>query len=141
MKLQEGTVLILSGTLTPETVPLHLKPYWASWRLVGNSNGHVLDQDLRMAAWSFFFIGGTVRGFAIGPGSDGAVNRAMRSVLNRVAAAGYNCAQVSDVAAGRFLGIPYVRVAVHPRHLQKNNTLGSLKQRSQTMATGVWCGG
>lgn len=136
--LNEGSVMILSGTLIPESLHLNLKPYWKAWNLIDNSNGHVLDQDLRRIGWNFFFISARVRSFMIGPGGPGTARRAMQRLLAKVRAAGFNCVQVSEITVSRFLGIPYVSVAAYARHVQKGNTLESLKQRIQTNAATAW---
>ena len=139
--IKEGSVLMLSGTPTPECVPLHLKPYYKAWKVIANSEGHVLDRDLRRAGWNFFFIAGVVRGYVLGNGSASAVKRALRRIAAKVKSAGFNCIQVSDVEVGKFLGIPYLRVSAYSRHIQKSNTLDSLKQRISTITEIVWSEG
>ena len=136
--IKEGSVLMLSGTPTPEAVPLHLKPYWKAWKVIANSDGHLLDRELRRQGWNFFFIAGAIHGFALGYGSASTGERAMRQVLGKVKSAGFNCIQVSDVEAHSFLGIPYLRLTAHSRHIQKTNTLDSMKQRSSTIAEIGW---
>ena len=136
--IKEGSILMLSGTTTPESVPLHLKPYCRAWKLIANSNGHLLDHDLRRAGWNFFFIAGVVHGYGLGNGTSGTVKRALRHIVDKVSPAGFNCIQVFDVQARRFLGIPYLRVSAYSRHIQKTNTLDSLKQRVSTIAEIAW---
>ena len=136
--IKEGSVLMLSGTPTPESVPLHLKPYWQSWKVIANSDGHLLDQDLRKAGWNFFFIAGVVHGYVLGNGSASTVRRALRRIAAKVKSASFNCIQVTDVTVGRFLGIPYLRVSAYSRHIQKTNMLDSLKQRVSTITEIAW---
>jgi hypothetical protein len=135
--LKQGSVLMVSGTFTPPSVPLNLKTYRETWRVIGNAGGHLLDEDLRRAGWNLFFIAGVIRGYALGSG-EGCVKRAMRHVLATVKAQGFNCAQVSDVLVKRFLGVPYVCVEAHSRHLQQSNILQTFKQRTQTSAAAAW---
>lgn len=129
---------MLSGTLTPASVPLNLKSYWGAWNLIGNSDGHVLHQDLRRAGWNLFFIAGIHRGYTVGTGGARSVKRALGHVLAKVKTGGFNCAQISDIAVQRFLGIPYVRVEVNPRHLQQSSVLESFQRRTQTSAAAAW---
>lgn len=136
--IKEGSVLMLSGTPTPESVPLYLKSYWKAWKVIANSDGHLLDQDLRRAGWNFFFIAGVVHAYVLGNGSAGTVKRALRHIAGKVKSAGFNCIQVSDVTVGRFLGIPYLRISAYSRHIQKSNTLDPLKQRVSTIAEIAW---
>ena len=139
--IKEGSVLMLSGTPTPESVPLHLMPYCKAWKVIANSDGHVLDRDLRRAGWNFFFIAGVVRGYMLGDGSASTVKRALRRITAKVKAAGFNCIQVSEVEVSKFLGIPYLRVSAYSRHIQRSNTLDSLKQRIRTITEIAWSQG
>jgi hypothetical protein len=136
--LKVRSVLMLSGTLMPESFPLHLKPYWKAWRLIGNSDAHTLDRDARRAGWSFFFIKGTVQAYMLGSGTEGTLRRAMRRIFAKVKSSGFNCLEVSEVIVSRFLGIPYVRVTAHSRHFQRSNMLEPLMQRSRTIAAAAW---
>lgn len=137
-QLKEGSVLLQSGTLTPPSVPLNLRTYCGNWKLIGNSGGHVLDQDLRRTGWNLFFIAGSIRGYAVGSGGESSVKRAVVNILATVKTNGFNCAQISEIVVKRFLGFRYVRVEAHSRHLQQSNMLESFKQRTQTSAAAAW---
>lgn len=136
--IKEGSLLMLSGTPMPESVPLPLRPYWKAWKVVANSDGHLLDQDLRRAGWNFFFIAGVIHRYVLGNGSASTVKRALRHIAANVKSAGFNCIQVSHIKTGRLLGIPYLRVSAYSRHIQKSNMLDSLKQRVSTIAEIAW---
>jgi hypothetical protein len=137
-QLREGSVLLRSGTLTPPSLPLNLRAYCSNWRLIGNLDGHGLDQDLRRAGWNLFFIAEAIQGYAIGSGGESSVKRAVATVLAKVKARGFNCAQISDIVVKRCLGFPYVRVEANPRHLQQSNTLESFEQRTLISAAATW---
>ena len=136
-QLTEGSVLLRSGTLTPPSVPLNLRNFCSDWQSIENCRGHVLDQEFRRTGWNLFFLAGAIRGYAVGS-AEGSVIRAMTNILLRVKAQGYNCAQVSEIVVKRFLGLRYVRVEAHSRHLQQSCTLRSFKQRSETIAATAW---
>ena len=106
--------------------------------MIANSDSHALDQDLRRVGWSLFFIAGLQRGYSVGTGGEGSVRRATRRVLAKVRAEGFNCAQIADVAVKRFLGVPYVRIEAHSRHLQSGNVLATFKQRTRASAAAAW---
>ncbi len=133
-QLQEGSVLLRSGTLTPPLVPLNLTNFSNDWQSIGNSGGRVLDQGFRRSGWNLFFLAGGIRGYAVGSGRN-SIMRATAKILSRVKAQGFNCAQISEVIVKRFLGVRYVRVEAHSRHLQQSNMLDSLKQRTEAIAT------
>ena len=122
-RLQEGSVLLRSGTLTPTSVPLNLSTYCSDWQLIENSGGHVLDQGFRRASWNLFFLAGAIRGYAVGGGGESSIMRATSNILAKINAKGFNCAQISEIVVKRFLGVRYVRVEAHSRHLQQSNML------------------
>lgn len=64
--------------------------------------------------------------------------RATAKILSSVKAQGFNCAQISEIIVKRFLGVRYVRVEAHSRHLQQGNMLDSLKHRTETIAATAW---
>ena len=138
--LKEGSVMIRTGTLTPESISLQLKPFWKQWRVIVNSDSHLLDQDLRHAGWTFFFNPGMVCGYMIGGGTT-SVRLAMRRVLAQAKRSGFNCLQVSEVSVGHFFGVPFVKVAAYSRHLQKSSTLEPLVQRNRNIAAATWSEG
>lgn len=136
-QLQEGSVLLRSGTLTPPLVRLNLTNFSRDWQSIENCGGHVLDQEFRRSGWNLFFLAGVIRGYAVGSGHT-SVMRATAKILSEVNAQGFNCAQISEITSKRFLGVRYVRVEAHARHLQQSNTLESFKQRSEAIAATAW---
>lgn len=129
---------MLSGTLVPESLALHLKPYWKAWRLVSNSDAHTLDRDARRTGWNLFFIASEVQAYMLGSGTGGTLRRAMRRIFAQVKSSGFNSLEVTEVIVGRFLGIPYVRVTARSRHFQRSNVLEPLKQRVRSNTAAAW---
>ena len=81
--MQKGSVMILRGTQTPSSMPLAVTSYWKDWKLMGESDTHRLDENLRGAGWNFFYLAGTIRGWSAGRG-QASIRRAMQSVLEKV---------------------------------------------------------
>lgn len=131
-------MLLRSGTLMPTSVPLSLSTYDRDWQLVENSAGPVLDQDIHRTGWNLFFLAGVIRGYAVGSGGESSVKRAMLNILAQVKAREFNCAQISDIVVKRFLGVRYVRVEAHSRHLQPSSMLDSMEERKKTIAATAW---
>jgi len=42
----------------------------------------------------------------------------------------FNCFEIRHIRKQRFLGIPYISIAAHPRHVQQGSQIQSLKQRA-----------
>jgi hypothetical protein len=47
----------------------------------------------------------------------------------------FNCLEVSHIRKEHFLGIPYLLIAAHPRHLQEGSQIQSFDQRAQDVTT------
>jgi hypothetical protein len=139
--LIKGSVVIVSGTEVPMTVQLKVRSYWKEWKLVRNWNGHAFGQELRKAGWNFFFIADKVQGCWVGGDNEHTVKRATERALGRVKGKSYNCAQVSEIVPGRFLGIPYMRVTLVSRHVQRGNQLDSSEQRRRALHDMAWAEG
>jgi len=139
--LVKGSVVILSGTEVPTAVQLKVRAYWKGWKIVRNWQGHAFGQELRKAGWNFFYIAGDVQGFWLGGDNESTVKRATQRALARIKGAAFNCAQVSEVAPGSFFGIPYIRVTLHSRHVQRGNQLDSQQQRRRALSDAVWAEG
>lgn len=137
-RLQEGSVLLRSGTLMPTSVPLNLRTYGRDWQLVENSAGPILDRDIHRTGWNLFFLAGVIRGYAVGSGGESSVKRATLNILAQVRAREFNCAQISEIVVKRCLGIRYVRVEAHCRHLQPSSMLDSVEQRKKTISATAW---
>lgn len=126
--VQKGSVMILRGTQTPSTMPIAVSSYWKDWKLMGDSDTHRLDEKLRGAGWSYFYLAGTVRGWSVGNGQP-SVRRAMQSVLEKVKPSEFNCVEIGDIKDRRFLGIPFTTVQAFTRHIQRSNQIDTLQQR------------
>jgi hypothetical protein len=42
----------------------------------------------------------------------------------------FNCFEIRHVRKQRFLGVPYISIAAHLRHVQQGSQIQSLKQRA-----------
>ena len=136
-RLQVGSVLLRTGTLTPLSVPLYLRTFGRDWQFIENSGGRVLDQGFHRMGWDFFLRAGSIRGYAVGSG-ESSIMRATLNLLAEIQARGFNCAQISGIVVKRFLGVRYVRVEAHSRHLQPSSMLDSMDERKKTIAATAW---
>jgi hypothetical protein len=119
-KINAGTILIKEGTLLPEGLQLESDPYWKGWRLVKSPGGPGIDRKLCEAGWAFFYMASEVDARAFGSESEKTTHRAVKKVIANIKSDKFNCLEISQVAAKGFLGLPYVTVAAHPRHIQKS---------------------
>jgi hypothetical protein len=117
--IQAGTILIEQGTPMPES--LGLEPGSSRWKSVLNLDRKELDGRIEKAGWSFFFMAGEIKISAFGFDQEKAVRRALKGVIANVETHKYNCLEITEVTPKSFLGIPYVNVCAHARHIQKSS--------------------
>ncbi|MGH9455484.1 MAG: hypothetical protein ACRD2O_16105, partial [Terriglobia bacterium] len=60
---------------------------------------------------------------AMGPDSEATRRRAAKRIMARMKSGGFNSAEVVKVAAKSFLGLPYVTISAHARHIQESRFL------------------
>lgn len=118
--IRTGTILIEEGTLLPETVRLESKPYSKGWRLVTDLDGRELDGRIRDAGWTFFYMAGELSVTGIGFGLRATTGRAVKRLVAQTKATHLSCLEIVGVAARRLLGITFVTVNAHARHIQKS---------------------
>ena len=119
-KIKTGTILIKEGTLLPESLRFESEPYSKGWRLVKDFDSRGLDRKIREAGWTFFFMAGGANATAVGSDLEKTTRRAVKKVLASMKSDRLNYLEVGQVVVKRFLGLPYVTVSAHPRHMQQN---------------------
>ena len=78
-----------------------------------------LEAELSRTGWTFFYMANPLRTRAFGFDPVKRLAAALRSIVGSVRKQGCNSVQIDAVATRSFLGIPYVTVSAHPRHVQK----------------------
>lgn len=139
-----GTLLLKEGTPLPNSVPAETRPYLEGWKLVTNLSSSKLDKNLSDAGWTFFYMAGELTATAFGSDSENTTRRAIKGVIAKLNPGRFNCLEISRVAAKSFLGLPYVSVAGHARHIQESLYLFHAKHITElnqpsiaAVATGV----
>ena len=129
--IKTGTILIQAGTLAPESLQGETEPYSPGWDVIKNSDG-TLDRRIREAGWNFFFLAARFQVIVWGHQTEKILLRAAKRLIAKAKPAAFNCLQVTEVSARRFLGIPYMHLSAHPRQIQKSSLLQELAIRSRT---------
>ncbi len=115
-----GTILMSSQTLRPQCIHLEDEPYpnvWMSMRQTLNPGE--LETELTSRGWTFFYMANVIRTTAFGFDRAKVIRAAVKRLVTSVKLQKCNCLEIDEVATHSFLGIPYVSVSAHPRHLQK----------------------
>jgi len=122
-----GMVLIKEGTPLPQGSGVESEPYVKGWRLVKNFTSSELDRKLCDSGWTFFFMAGEVNAMAFGSNVEKTTRRAVARVIASMKSGGFNGLEISGVKAKSFLGLPYVAVVGHARHIQESMYLFQTK--------------
>src|SRR5216684_4091335 len=119
--IKTGTILIERAASMPESLLLEGSPYSSGWRSVSNLGLNELDTAIHKAGWTFFFMAGEIKITAFGFDKEGAMRRAVKRVITNVELHKCNCVEFTEVSANSFLGMPYVNVSAHSRHIQESS--------------------
>ncbi len=128
--IKPGTILIEEGALLPESLRLESEPYSNGWRLVKNLDGYGLDRIIHEAGWTFFYMAGEVDATVVGSDLEKSTRRAVKRMVAKLKSdkSNFNSLEITQVAAKRFLGVPYVNVSALWRHIQESLVLVHAKR-------------
>lgn len=127
--LRIGTVLLRTDTFVPESVWVQRESFCVEWQAITNLSSDDLDRQIRDGGWNLMFMGGAISGTSWGSWSGTAIRCAAIRVLKKTRASKFNAFEITGIHARRFLGIPYVVVTGHSRHLQQSTVLQSIAER------------
>jgi hypothetical protein len=130
--IKTGTILIEAGASMPASVLLTGGASASGWKAAGNLDPSQLDAAIHEAGWTFFFMAGEIKITAFGWDKEQAARRAVERVIRNVESHQCNCVEFNTVAAKSFLGMPYVNVSAHSRHIQKSPAFAGYQQAPQT---------
>jgi hypothetical protein len=128
--LKVGTVFVQEGAVLPSEVPLETENFSHSWKAVSNLDGFAMGRKIENAKWRFFYLAGQRSATAMGNEGQPAINKAVVRILGRLPRETYNSLEVTQIVSKRFLGIPYVQVFAHARHIQEEMQLVAPGERS-----------
>ncbi|MFN0167320.1 MAG: hypothetical protein ACKV22_12895 [Bryobacteraceae bacterium] len=117
-----GTILIDKEAPRPQCFHLQHDPFPGAWISVKhNLSPRDLEQELSTTGWTFLYMANAIRATAFGFDRERMINAALKRVIANVREQRCNCLEIDDVATHSFLGVPYVNVSAHARHIQKGN--------------------
>ena len=128
-----GTVLTRENTLLPAGLAIKSEVFLPGWRVVKNLDSSALAQNIEGANWNFFYLAGEIRATALGRDRSGTFGKAVKRVLAKQEKQ-FNSLEITKVVSKRFLGIPFMSVAAHTRHIQQGICLVPAKDFIAGMA-------
>jgi len=120
---------------------LESEPCWGEWSLVKVLDGFALDRKIHAAGWNFFFMAAEVKVLFFGSLRPAMVQSALKRILAKAKQQHFNALQVTEIGAKHFLGVPYVTVSAHSRHMQQSCCLASVEARQTAQHDAEWARG
>jgi hypothetical protein len=128
-----GTIFIRENTLLPTGLAIESEVFLSGWRVVKNLDGSALARNIEGANWNFFYLAGEMRVTVLGRDRSGTLRKAVKRLLAKQEKQ-FNSLEITKVVSKRFLGIPFMSVAAHTRHIQQGICLVPAKDFISGMA-------
>ena len=113
----------------PQLPGLETVPCFGEWSLVKTMDAFAMDRMIHAAGWNFFFMATEVKTMFLGFLGEEKIQSALKRILAKLKLQNFNGLEVTDITARRFLGVPYVTVSSHSRHMQQSCNLDSSEAR------------
>ena len=115
-----GDILVEENTPLPASLHLESISAVCGWALFADHlDAYQVEYKLAAAGWTTFFKAVTVTGTAFGFERRKLIHDALKRLTANAHRQRCNCLEIDDIATRSFLGLPYVSISAHPRHIQK----------------------
>jgi|SRR5258708_1308880 hypothetical protein len=114
-----GTILIREDTCLPANLSIESETFLPGWRVVKSVDRSTLARNIEGVNWNFFYLAGEIRAAVLGRNQPGTLRRAVKCVLAKQEGQKFNSLEITKVVSRRFLGIPFMSVTAHSRHIQQ----------------------
>jgi hypothetical protein len=112
-------IFIQEAIVLPAMHSVESEKFLPGWRVVKNLDSDALARSIEDANWHSFYLAGKIKATVLGLNRPGTLRRAVKSVLAKQRLQKFNCLEVTGVVSKRFLGIPFVSITAHSRHVQR----------------------
>lgn len=129
-QIQAGTIMV-QELASLQSLAIESEPYSEGWQSLGVLQSTGLDRKIRAAGWKLFFIANELRTVVPAWGGGERLRQGVKRLLARTRSEHFNCMELTDILSKRFLGIPYISIAAHSRHIQPGSQIQSVEQRMQ----------
>lgn len=120
---------------------LESEPCWGEWSLLKVLDGFALDRKIHAAGWNFFFMAAEVKVMFFGSLGAAKMQNALKRILEKVKLQQFNGLEITEIVVRRFLGVPYVTVSAHSRHMQQSCYLDGTEARQTSQHDAEWARG
>ena len=116
--IKAGRIWVMDGAQLPPSLLVQSQPDSNGWAAVEYDRS-TFEKAVQNAGWTLFFMAGEIEATVLGFDREKALRAAFRRLIANVTSQHCNSIEITRVTRRSFLGIPYVNVSAHPRHLQK----------------------
>lgn len=141
IKVQVGSILMTEWPGKPQLLGLESEPCSGEWSVLKILDGFALDRNIHAAGWNFFFMAPEFKATFLGTIGAEKIQKALTRILAKVKLQHFNSLEVTGIVARRFLGVPYVTVSAHSRHMQQTCFLDSAAARHTSQHNAEWARG
>jgi hypothetical protein len=113
-----GSILVGDGAHLPNALVLPRDSDSNGWAAIKDPRP-TFEKAIRDAGWTFFFMAGEIHATVFGFDKPKALRTAVTRLIAEVQSQHCNSLEIGQVMSKSFLGLPYVSVTAHARHLQK----------------------
>ena len=110
----------------PAGLAIESEAFLPGWRVVKDLDGDSLARSIESANWNFFYLAGEISAAVLGRNRSGTLQRAVKRLLAKEETQ-FNSLEITKVVSKRFLGISFMRVVAHARHIQQGICLVPVK--------------
>jgi hypothetical protein len=139
--VQAGTILMKEWPGMPQLIGVETEPGLGEWSIVKVPDAFTLDRKIHAAGWNFFFMAAEIKAIFFGSPGAAKVQNALKRILAKVKPQHFNGIEVTAIVARHFLGVPYVTVSAHSRHMQQSCNLDSAEARETSQNDAEWAKG
>jgi len=139
--VQAGTILMKEWPGMTTLLGLESEPCYGGWSLLKVLNGFALDRKIHAAGWNFFFMATEVKVMFLGSLGAAKIQNALKRILKKVKEQHFNGLEVTEIVSRRFLGVPYVTISAHSRHMQQSCYLDTAELRQTNQRNAEWARG
>jgi hypothetical protein len=139
--VQVGTILMKEWPGIGQLLGLESEPCWGEWNLLKVLDGFALDRKIHAAGWNFFFMAAEVKVMFFGSLGAAKMQNALKRILEKVKLQQFNGLEITEIVVRRFLGVPYVTVSAHSRHMQQSCYLDGTEARQTSQHDAEWARG
>jgi len=117
--IRPGSILVEQNTFLPPPLGLESGITESGWaRVTSNPNRQQLETKLAAAGWAFFYMAGKIKTTAFGFKRPQMIQAALKRLIAIVKLQNCNCLEIDAIRTRSFLGLPYISLSAHSRHIQ-----------------------